>query len=201
MTDIRQVKRELRTKYRSIRENMDPVKKRECDLAIFKRFTESVFYQESDVLLCFVSTGIEVETRGILEQAFADGKTVAVPKCLDKNGKMDFFIIQGMDELYPAMFSLYEPDPSKAPRLGSYRNSVCVIPAMAFDAEGYRIGFGKGYYDRFLQKYTGKKVGICYNSCIAGFVPRGRYDVAADYIVTPKYIITAQKPESRVNAD
>ncbi len=191
--DIRQVKRDLRAKYRAIREELSPEEKQRYDEAIFRRLTESAFYRQARTILCFVSTEIEVETRPILERAFADGKTVAVPKCLDRSGLMDFYVIRSMDELKPAMFSLYEPDPLLSPKLTDYRNSLCILPAFAFDTQGFRIGFGKGYYDRFLQRYSGKKAGVCYNSCIADRLPRGRFDVAADYIVTPKYTMTIRK--------
>lgn len=193
VTDIRQIKREMRAKYRTIREQMDPQMKQKYDRSITVRLTGADFYQRAKTVLCFVSTGIEVETREILEHSFAQGKTVAVPKCLDKNGSMDFFVIRGLDELRPSMFSLWEPDPSSAPKLSSFQQSICILPAFAFDRDGYRIGFGKGYYDRFLQRYSGLKVGVCYNSCIAETIPRGRFDAAADYIVTPKYIMTIKK--------
>lgn len=202
MTDIRQVKRELRARYRGLRESMEPARKRADDEAIFRRLTSSDFYRRAKTVLCFVSTGIEVDTWPLLRRCLADGKTVAVPRCLNKKGRMDFFVIKSLDELYPSTFGLYEPDPDRSPRLKSYAGSMCVLPAFAFDREGYRIGFGKGYYDRFLQRYGGLKVGVCYSSCIAEGLPRGRFDVAADYIVTPKYTLTVKKPDrGRDSAD
>jgi 5-formyltetrahydrofolate cyclo-ligase len=190
MTDIRQLKRELRARYRAIREGMEPARKLAADQAIFRRFTAGAFYQKAHTLLCFASTPIEVDTWPLLRQALTDGKRLALPTCLDARGTMDFFLVRSLDELRPGRFSLWEPSPERAPRLDSYRGSVCVLPAFAFDPEGYRIGFGKGYYDRFLQRYTGLKVGVCYNSCIAPSLPHGRYDAAADYLVTPKYTMT-----------
>ena len=193
ITDIRQVKRDLRKKYRTLRENMDPDEKRRLDEQILERFTALPAYQSARALLCFVATPIEVETRGILKRAFADGKLVAVPKCLDRKGNMDFFVIHSLGELIPGEFSLLEPDIKRCKRLSRYDRSVCVLPAFAFDAEGFRLGFGMGYYDRFLRRYTGQKIGVCYNSCLASDLPRGHFDQAADYVVTPKYVITVQK--------
>ena len=177
--DIRIVKRKLRAKYRSYRENLDPVEKERMDDRIYDRIVSSQYYQNAHTLLCFVSTDIEVNTHSLLMKALSDGKQVAVPKCLDRNGRMDFFQIRGMQDLSPAMFSL---------------------PAFAFDTGGYRIGYGKGYYDRFLQKYHGIKVGVCYNYCIVPELPHGRFDVPADYIVTPKYTITVKKEANQGDA-
>ena len=196
-TDIRPVKRELRQKYRALREAMDPVEKERYDQAIFERLVQLPSYQKARAILCFVSTAIEVDTLRILQRAFQDGKTVAVPKCLDRKGTMDFFVIRSLDDLTPGEFSLLEPDPDRVPALTQYQDSICILPAFAFDADGYRLGFGKGYYDRFLRRYTGEKIGICYNSCIAPYLPRGRYDETADYIVTPKYVLTVKRPREQ----
>jgi len=173
---------------------MDPGKKRAEDAAIFARLVAAPFYRDAETVLCFVSTRPEVDTHAFLRQCLAEGKRVAVPKCLDEKGNMDFFLIQSFDELAPSSFGLLEPDPARAERLRGYGRSLCVLPAFAFDRDGFRIGFGKGYYDRFLQRYNGVKAGVCYSCCMAHSLPRGRYDAAADYIVTPKYILTVKKP-------
>lgn len=194
--DIRPVKQELRRKYRAIRETMDPSEKDRQDAEIFERLSDLAAYRQAKTLLCFVSTPIEVDTTRILCRAFAEKKTVAVPKCLDRRGNMDFFIIHSLSELSAGVFSLLEPDVRKAKRLESYTDSICILPAFAFDPMGYRLGFGMGYYDRFLRRYTGVKVGVCYNSCIAPSLPRGRFDEAADFIVTSRYVLTVQKTKN-----
>jgi len=193
IVDIRPLKKELRAKYRKIRENMDPTQKSEADAAILERITSAAFYREAETLLCFVSTPIEVDTTGLIRHAFSQGKTVAVPKCLDRSGHMAFFKIKSLEELKEDTFGLLEPDPAIHPKVENFTGALCILPAFAFDTEGYRIGFGKGYYDRFLQRFDGVKAGICYPSCIANKLPHGRYDVAADYVVTPKYILSIRK--------
>lgn len=199
IVDIRPLKKELRAKYRKIRENMDPEQKQAADAAILKRITSAAFYRDAKTLLCFVSTPIEVDTTGLIRHAFSQGKAVAVPKCLDRNGHMAFFQIKSLEELKEDTFGLMEPDPKIHPKVRDFSGALCILPAFAFDTEGYRIGFGKGYYDRFLQRFDGVKAGICYPSCIANRLPHGRYDVAADYVITPKYILTIRKQEDHEN--
>lgn len=193
VNDIRVVKQNLRKKYRDIRRNMSGNQKTIYDRAIFDKFINFHKYQSAKVLLCFVSTDIEVDTIMLINHAFENGKKVAVPKCLDKNGNMEFFLINSLDELKEDSFGLLEPDENTAVMLEDYRNSLCVLPGFAFDTYGYRIGFGKGFYDRFLQKYKGVRVGVCYNSCMTTTLPHGRFDVSADYVVTQKYILTVKK--------
>ena len=145
IVDIRPIKRELRAKYRRIRERMNAAQKKEWDHMIFCRLVEAPFYKRAKTLFCFVSTAIEVDTIAILKQAFADNKTVAVPKCMDRNGHMEFFIIHSLDELKEDMFGLLEPDPAQWEKETDVTDALCILPAMAFDREGGRIGFGKGY--------------------------------------------------------
>ena len=197
IVDIRPIKRELRAKYRRIRERMNAGQKKEWDHMIFCRLVEAPFYKRAKTLFCFVSTAIEVDTIAILKQAFADNKTVAVPKCMDRNGHMEFFIIHSLDELREDMFGLLEPDPAQCEKATDFTDALCILPAFAFDTEGVRIGFGKGYYDRFLQRFSGVKAGICYNNCMTSSLPHGRYDVPADFVVTPKYILTVKKQEEQ----
>lgn len=197
MSDIRVIKKELRAKYRGIRQNMRQIEKHCYDNQIFNRLIGSAFYQSAKTVLCFVSTEVEVDTLQFINQALKDKKIVAVPKCLNRTGHMDFFIINSLESLTASTFNLLEPDVKKCKRLKLYSDSICIIPGFAFDKDGYRIGFGKGYYDRFLNRYSGIKVGICYNSCIAGALPQGKYDVSADYVVTPKYLLSCTKKTER----
>lgn len=193
VTDIRVVKQNLRKKYRDIRRNMTINQKQNYDNLIYEKMINFYRYQKAEVLLCFVSTDIEVDTIKLINHAFENGKRVAVPKCLDKNGNMEFFLINSLDELQEDSFGLLEPNEETSVMLENYKNSICILPGFAFDSSGFRIGFGKGFYDRFLQRYTGIKVGVCYNNCLSNTLPRGRFDVPADYLVTHKYILTIKK--------
>lgn len=189
MTDIKNEKQILRQKYRKIRQSISKEEKKLFDEAIFQGVVSSEFYQSAKEILCFVSMDIEVGTRKLINQAFADKKAVAVPKCIDKNGNMEFYYINSYEDLEESSFSLLEPNITTAKKAESFDSSICIVPALCFDNEGYRIGFGKGFYDRFLSKYSGKKVGLCYNNCITKKLPQDCYDISVDYIVTQTEII------------
>lgn len=191
--DIRKVKNQLRVKYRSIRENIIPDEKRIFDEHIYNRLIDFKYYKESKTVLCFVSKNIEIDTHRFLRKSLKDNKIVGVPACMDKKGNMAFFEITDFNDLIKGHFGLLEPNISRAKKIVNFENSICIIPGFAFDNNGYRIGFGKGYYDRFLQKYIGIKIGVCYNSCIANSLPHGRYDIKADFVITQKYNMTISK--------
>ncbi|WMJ23435.1 5-formyltetrahydrofolate cyclo-ligase [Paludicola sp. MB14-C6] len=192
MADIRLIKNELRSKYRKLREDMSAEQKQCYDQQIFNRLINTDHYKDAKTIITFVSTNLEVDTIQLINKAIEDHKRVAVPKCTNLIGNMEFYIINSLDDLEKSTFSLMEPNIKKSEKLMDYKDSICILPGFAFDREGYRIGFGKGYYDRFLNNYDGKKIAVCYNNCIANKLPRGRFDVAANFIVTPKYILTTK---------
>lgn len=187
-TDIRIIKGELRTRFKALRREMDSQVKAEKDAAILKRLLELPEYKAATLVLTYVSTAIEVDTLELIRRALAEGKRVAVPYCIPGKIDMLFCEIFSLDDLTPGSFGVLEPDPEKQPVLREFSDSVCVLPGLGFDLEGYRLGYGKGYYDRFLSKYPGTNLGVCYNVCLKPLLPHGRYDRMVDVLVTEKFV-------------
>ncbi|MGI5960130.1 MAG: 5-formyltetrahydrofolate cyclo-ligase [Massiliimalia sp.] len=197
ITDIRQYKKELRLHYRTLRKEMSPQEKREKDDGIFRRLVDSPDVKNAGTILCFVSTLIEIDTHRLIYYALRHGKKVAVPRCLDDKGSMAFFVIRSMADLERGAFQLLEPSLQRCPKLTDFRRSVCIVPGFSFDDQGFRLGYGKGYYDRFLSRYPGVKIGICYENCIAEKLPHGRYDVPVDYLITEQHVRTIKPSRTR----
>lgn len=194
--DIRVYKRRLRERYKSIRQNMDEEQKQDADRRILQRITGLSEYSKCKTLLVFVSTGIEVDTHKLINRALKDGKAVAVPYCIDGTRKMHFYEIKSLSDLRPRTFGVLEPDPETSKRVTDFQNSICILPGLSFDADGFRLGYGGGYYDRFLSKVyrkSGLKVGICYSNCTSHHLPRGFFDVPCDLLITEKYIRPTDK--------
>ncbi len=191
-TDIREVKKALRQEFKTIRRSFLPDDKGSRDGKILQKLTALPEYRESPLLLTYVSTAIEVDTHRLIEQAVSDGKRVAVPWCVPGKVEMKFFYVNALSELAPGTFGVLEPVPEKAEELplttGMLLHSFCVLPGLGFDLEGYRLGYGKGYYDRFLSRYPGVTAGVCYTACLKTQLPHGRYDRRADILVTEKFI-------------
>ena len=186
--DIRKIKTDMRARYRERRSAMSKDMKKEKDNLIFSKLTGSLQYIQAEIILTYVSTEIEIDTLKIIEHSISCGKIVAVPRCIDGTRNMEFYIIKSLDDLSLGTFSVLEPDPDKCKILKEYGKSVCLVPGLVFDFEGYRLGYGKGYYDRFLSRYTGTTVGLCYSMCITKKVPRGKFDSHCDYLISEKFI-------------
>ncbi|MDD3193068.1 MAG: 5-formyltetrahydrofolate cyclo-ligase [Oscillospiraceae bacterium] len=184
--DIRAEKNALRQQMKDFRRGMPSLVKEKKDAAIRRGVQMLRQYQTCDTLLTFVSSPIEVDTKALIEEALQSGKKVAVPYCIDGTRRMDFYYIRSLADLAPRTFGVLEPVAERCEKLTDAQNSVCIVPGLAFDRHGFRLGYGKGYYDRFLSGYTGFKIGIVYEGCLRQRLPHGYYDVPVDLLVTEK---------------
>ena len=185
--NIREYKIKLREKFRAIRLGYSMEKKEKLDKDIIERLMRTYQYKNAKTILCYVSTPLEVDTRFLIEKSLKDGKRVAVPKCKPETTTMDFYLINSFDDLEKGTFGVLEPVESRC-ELYSGEDGICIVPGLCFDYSGYRLGYGKGYYDRFLTNYSQTKIGICYNDCVQQRLFHGRYDVPVDLIITERYL-------------
>lgn len=192
---IKYTKDELRKKYKMLRVNMSEDERSAYDRKIAENLTSLYQYKNARTILTYISIGIEVDTRLLIKKALDDGKYVAVPKCTDDCG-LDFYFINSTDDLETGSFGLFEPNTDRCRKVKNYKDCLCIVPGMSFDVSGYRIGYGKGYYDRFLSEFTGATVGLCYSNCVRWKLPRGFYDRSVDIVVTDRYF---RKCSSRYN--
>ena len=175
----------LRKKSIAARKALPPAEKQRLDHAVLERFTALEQYRDAKTLLCYVSSEIEVDTREILRQALCAGKTVAVPRCIPGTREMEFHIIRSLAELSPGAFGILEPSP-EALLCTDFAHALCIVPALCFDRQGFRIGYGKGYYDRFLSRFSGETVGLIYENDLYPTVPRGMFDRCVELLLTPQ---------------
>ena len=180
-------KAELRAHFDSMRQGLSAQYRQKTDIEIISRFLCSEVYAKAELLLTYVSVGAEVDTIGLINAAFANGKSVAVPKCMDGN-TMDFYIIKSMDDLTKGKYGLLEPDVNKCKKAEVTEDTVCIVPALSFDAKGHRLGMGGGYYDRFLKNFKGTSVGFCRSSFLRLNLPWQEHDVPVDIIVTEEFL-------------
>lgn len=197
LEDIRRYKSELRARFKEVRAAMPPEKKAQKDQAILKCALSLPEYKNCRTLLCYVSTDREIDTKKLITQAISDGKTVAVPYCIDGTRNMDFYRISSIDDLVPRTFGVLEPVPEKSGRIEEFSSAVCVLPGLAYDLMGFRLGYGGGYYDRFLSReFTGRTIGLCYSECTLARIRHGRFDVACDLLVTDLFLKRMKKTRS-----
>ncbi len=193
INDIREYKASLRKKVRAKRESLPAEIKEELDKGILGNITRLRQYKLNETILTYVSTRIEVDTIALIRRALRDNKRVAVPRCVENSREMEFYYINSLDELEPRTFGVLEPVKEKCELLTDYTKGLCIVPGLAFDFQGYRLGYGKGFYDRFLGRFSGDTAGICYSSCVVWKLHHSYYDKNAKLLVTEKYIRRTDK--------
>ena len=188
--DIRGYKNHLRDRYKQQRRELDVQTKEEWDRSICQRVLGLRAYREASVVLTYVSLPGEIDTHGIILAALRDGKRVAVPYCIENSRRMYFYFIHSMDDLVARTFGVLEPVAERCERveMPADEKSICIVPGLSFDAAGFRLGYGKGYYDRFLCSYQGLKIGLCYQYAVRAMLPHSRYDVAVDLLITERKV-------------
>lgn len=193
--EIRNHKIELRAKLKQERRELDPSEKAIMDQKIAENVQKLHQYKRCTTLLVYVSTPIEVDTRAIIENAWKDGKRVAVPRCITETREMTFHYIKSFDDLSVGTFNVLEPS-RDSETVTDYSGCLMIVPGFMFDIRGYRLGYGMGYYDRAMSNFDGPSAGICYSKYVKYHMPNGRYDRAVDILVTEGWIRT-KKPQKK----
>ena len=158
--------------------------KNEKDFLICRNVLESDLFKNSNQILCYYPLEDEINTLPIIEFALKQKKKIALPYCTDYNGNMEFYYINSLDDLKIGSYDIMEPDILNCEKILDFSGSLCIVPAFSFDKKGFRLGYGKGYYDRFLKKFTFNSIGLCYNSFLSDSLPDDEHDIAVQYIAT-----------------
>ena len=172
---MRELKRKLRRELIERRRAMDKTAKEAADKDIFEQLKPLV--DNAGAVFTYASTDIEVDTRRLIAYCLERKIPVALPVSGDT---LSFYYINDVSELKKGRFGIDEP-PADRPA-NADENTLCIVPALCADGEGLRLGYGRGYYDRFLSGFPGKSVIICYS----GFkreVPAEPHDFGANLTV------------------
>jgi len=184
-------KQRLREEHLAAREALSEQERSVLDNRITQKLLATSEYAEATTVLTYVSVSSEVSTRMFIECALRDGKTVAVPRCLPGH-RLEFVSITSLDQLVAAPFNLLEP-PKDLSALTEVQmsNAICIVPALLVDTKGYRLGYGAGFYDRFLSTYSGKKICLVYQQNLSKTtLPHTEFDVPVDMVITDSGLLT-----------
>lgn len=184
-------KQRLREERLAAREALSEQERSVLDDRITQKLLATSEYAEATTVLTYVSVSSEVSTRMFIECALRDGKTVAVPRCLPGHC-LEFVAIASLEQLVAAPFNLLEPAKElPAVTEDQKNNSICIVPALLVDTKGYRLGYGAGFYDRFLSTYPGKKICLAYQQNLSWtMLPHTAFDVAVDVVITESDVLT-----------
>lgn len=189
-------KQTLRELIKQKRSKIPKIEKRRLDDLIFNNVINLPNIQCAKIIATYVSKDDEVDTHKLINYFLANNNEVLVPYV--EGEELSFTKIRDLEkDLELGCFGVLEPK-RKEP-INVYKANAIIVPGIAFDEEGYRIGYGGGYFDRVLRKFEKPKIGLAYEIQIVDEVPREEHDVPVDIIVTEKRIVECKKSVRKIH--
>ncbi len=189
-------KSELRKLFSERRRCISAEERAALSLRLCENVCSLKIFREANAVLSFSPLENETDVSPINEAALSLGKILALPRCVKGTRKMDFYTVRTQSDLEKGSFSVLEPKPDRPlflPKGGI--KALCIVPALAYDSDGFRLGYGGGYYDRYLSEYGRDLtvIGVAYGDFLTESLPHGELDVAVDAVVTDREILILNK--------
>lgn len=183
-------KKEIRAAMMRLRSDLAPEKVQALSEAIQNRILESRVFRTSSAIMAYMPIKNEVRTERLIRNCLASGRTVLLPRVVDAES-MEAVPVKNLDaDLRSGAMGIMEPDPS-IPAADPEIIDLVILPGIAFDRRGYRLGFGAGYYDRFIPRLRKDCILLApaYSFQVLDQIPAGPYDQPVHWIVTEKEIL------------
>lgn len=188
-----QDKKTLRQRFLAERAAQNPADKQAIDREITRRLLESELYRRAACVFLYVSTAQEIDTRALLQAALDAGKAVCVPLC-GAAGEMTARQITHPGQLRPGVHGIEEP-PADAPEIAPEQLDLAVVPALACDRQGYRLGYGGGYYDRYLVRTAAVRAALCAETRLVEQLPHTALDQRCRWIITERQVLRTDEKQ------
>jgi 5-formyltetrahydrofolate cyclo-ligase len=179
-------KNEVRQRVRELQQEFSPAWRTEQSRLTQKLLINSQDFQRAQSVGCYLACGTEVDTADIIAAALDAGKRVASPKYFKTTGAWEHVEIAGLQDVIIGEWGV--PEPASDRMFGRDGLDVIIVPGMAFDRVGNRVGRGKGHYDGLLKGYCGIKIGMAFEYQLFDLLAMEVHDVPMDFVVTPRQI-------------
>ncbi|MBR2381277.1 MAG: 5-formyltetrahydrofolate cyclo-ligase [Clostridia bacterium] len=178
----------LRQKCRYIRDSFGEMHINKASERACKILTQTPEFLSADTILIYYPTKNEISPLPILEVAQKSGKRIALPVCNMENNSLSFHIITSIDEVNPSHFGICEPPKINEEPIVTER-TLALIPALAFSKKGHRLGYGRGFYDRFLADFKGISAGLSYSELVFDKIPHEDHDIPLKMLITESEVL------------
>jgi len=181
-------KERLRSRIRALRRQTGSSWRALASAAVISRLETLPIFQRAQVVETYVALRHEVDTHELIRRLLCAGKQVAAPK-VETGNELQQYFIKAFSELHPGAFGILEPRPDPNRLAPPEQFDLVLVPGLAFDRAGHRLGAGKGYYDRFLAQIKAPKIALAFAFQIVAQIPLEAHDQQVDVIVTEKEAI------------
>ncbi|MBS4222432.1 5-formyltetrahydrofolate cyclo-ligase [Lederbergia citrea] len=185
-------KHSLRTEVKERLKSMDRMTYEHGSYLIANKLIHTEEWKNADVIGITVSHFPEVDTWQLIRKGWEQGKNMVIPKCIPAKKEMNFKRITAFNQLESVFYGLFEPMDSETKRIDKNDIDLLIVPGLAYSKEGFRIGFGGGYYDRFLKGYHGATLSLAFAVQLLDYIPVESHDLPVSKIITEKSVINCQ---------
>ena len=182
-------KAEIRSVMRAMRRVLPESEQEIAASAVDERLAGFEPYRSARVVMAYMACRGELSLKKAIERVWADKKTLVLPRC-EADGIMTARRVASLNDLSPGAYGLLEPGAS-CEIMDPAQIDLILVPGVAFDRAGHRLGQGAGYYDRFLLKTQAVRVGMCHDFALLDHVPAMEHDIPMDYVMTPGSAVAA----------
>lgn len=156
---------------------------------------QTEYYKQAKTIMAFISFGSEINTRYLIEKSINLGKKIVIPVTIPETKELKVSQLLDYSELELGFYNILTPKEEFLRFVDPSTIDLVLVPGLIFAKNGYRIGYGGGYYDRFLSKLDPKvpKIGIAFDLQVQDRVPTNQYDIPVDFILTEKSFMEVEK--------
>jgi len=177
-------KKQLRNKGKDILSNLLGADRGNKVDRIHEALWNTRSYKEASVIGCTISQDHEIDTSAIIQQAWKEGKKVVVPKCNAKEKELIFREIISFNQLETVYFGLQEPKVEETSVVDKHQIDLMLVPGLMFDERGYRVGYGGGFYDRYLKDFKHTTIALATEEQLLHRVPNDVFDIPIQHVIT-----------------
>lgn len=186
--EICELKTNLRKKLKHNRAQLSEDYRIESNEKILRNILQLPEYQHAKTIFCYVGTTEEIDTSPLIQHALSSGKSVAVPKCIGR-GIMEAYQIYSLEELRSGYNGILEPDEQCSNIVTPDEIELVIVPCLSANRKGQRIGYGGGYYDRYLERTEACRVLLCREKLMYEDIPIEEHDKAMNFVISEEQII------------
>ncbi|MRH43122.1 5-formyltetrahydrofolate cyclo-ligase [Aquibacillus halophilus] len=182
-------KSELRKQSLEYVKSLSSVDKLSTEFKLEKYLFQTPYWKEATSIGITMSRKHEWNTTTIIETGWSEGKKISVPKCYPDTSQLIFYQLDTYNQLESVYFNLLEPNPAQSVEIHKNEIDLIIVPGLLFDHQGYRIGFGGGYYDRYLSDFNGVTISLASDQQVLSALPYDRYDIQVQHLITESGVL------------
>lgn len=190
-SSIKEHKTKMRHELLAIRNGIAEIERAEAEKAMVAKITSLASFRFAETVLLYYPIKGEPNLLSLADEVIKSGKKLAFPLCHAESCTLTYHYVDSLQDLVSGTYGTKEPD-KNAPLYipDKSKNDMILVPGISFDRQGYRLGYGKGYYDRFLTDFGETQIGITFHKLFSNELPRGRYDRKVSIVLTEKGVFT-----------